>query len=551
MKATARRRIGLLLSFALLFPAIARTAETSPLFNVLDYGAHKDGSAPSTDAIRSAIQAAKAAGGGTVFIPAGNYITGPIELVSNLVLHVDAGAVLKFPAARLPYAQGRVQGIECLAPIPLIGGANLENVTIRGKGTVTTDNAEWVKLMGPPEARTANNPGSAFGPAWNHLRELLQQKMPQLQEEYLKAAPFLRPDFIRTTDSKNIVVEGIHIVGSSFWTIHMLYCQNVAVHDVAEETFPGIFTGGIYIDSCRDVRISDCNLDNGDDAIVLKAGKDADGLRVNRSTENVTITGCIVHRGSGAIVLGSETSGCIRNVVASNIVCQGTQMGINIKSERGRGGVVENVRIDNIAMDNVSRPITVTQFYQMQGEIPAGLEAVSNRTPIFRDIAISHVTINKSSGIIDFSWNPISTTSSSGEGPKPLLIDIAGLPEMPITGLRLSDIVVNGKAGLKASNTLGMELHNVQINPETGPAFVVRDSKELLLDGVSTRTPQTNSPVIRIERSPGAILQNCRAFVGTGNFLSVLPGELKDIILQNNSLNNAGQPKVESPSSTD
>src|SRR5262249_38522570 len=263
----------------------------------------------------------------------------------------------------------------------------------------------------------------------------LDKKTPQSEEEYLKAAPFLRPDFICTRDSKNITIDGIRIIGSSFWTLHLLYCENAIVRNVKMETFPGIFTGGIYIDSSRAVRISDCNLDWGDDNIVLKAGKDPDGLRVNRSCENIPITNCIIHRGSGAIAIGSETSGWIRNVTASNIVCQNTQMGIHIKSERGRGGGVENVRIDNVTMDNVSRPITVTMLYQMQGErltTAEKVEPVTNKTPTLRDIAISHVTVKSSTGVIDFSWNPIATSSSSGEGSTPLAIDIQGLPEMPL-----------------------------------------------------------------------------------------------------------------------
>src|SRR5471032_3238571 len=146
------------------------------VFNVLDYGARNDGSTPATSAIRSAIQAAKAAGGGTVVIPAGNYNCGPIELVSNLVLRIEAGAVLHFPAVRLPYAPGRVQGIECLTPVPLIGGSDLENVTITGRGTITTDNAEWTRLFGGPQPKTATSAGSAFGPAWNRLLALLQEK---------------------------------------------------------------------------------------------------------------------------------------------------------------------------------------------------------------------------------------------------------------------------------------------------------------------------------------------------------------------------------------
>src|ERR1035437_2444843 len=110
---------------ALYLLAGASAWSAAPVFNVLDYGAHNDGSAPATEAIRSAIQAAKAAGGGRVYFPAGKYVTGPIELVSNLVLHIEAGATLSFPAVKLPFTKGRAQGIECLTPVPLIGGTNV------------------------------------------------------------------------------------------------------------------------------------------------------------------------------------------------------------------------------------------------------------------------------------------------------------------------------------------------------------------------------------------------------------------------------------------
>ncbi len=516
-----------LLSFVLLLavPSAARSAE--PVFNVLDYGAHNDGSTPATEAIHAAIQAAKAAGGGTVVIPSGNYVTGPIELVSNLVLRIDAGAVLHFPAARLPYAWGRVQGIECLQPIPLIGGSDLENVTITGRGTITTDNAEWTALMGGAQPKSATSAGSAFGPAWNELLALLQKKTPQPESEYLKAAPLLRPAFIRTRECRNVLIEGIHMVGAPFWSIHLLYSANVAVRNVSLETFPGTFTGGIYIDSSRDVRISDCYLDNGDDSIVLKAGKDADGLRVNRPTENVSITNCLIHRGSGGIVIGSETSGGIRNVVVSNVVCQGTQAGINIKSERGRGGRVENVRIDNLVLDDVGRAISVSQFYTMQGETPPAAEPVSVRTPVFRDISISRVTISHARGRFEFGWNPVSI---SGNQPGPaVMIAIAGLPEMPIEGLRLSDIVATGAGALRASDTKGLELTNVQVNPDHGPAFLIRDAQGLRLNQVSTRASLAGFPVVRLDRSPGTGIEGGIASGGTGTLLSVGPGEAKGI----------------------
>jgi polygalacturonase len=520
-----------------------------PVFNILDYGARNDGAAPSTEAIRSAIQAAQVAGGGTVYIPAGKYISGPIELVSNLVLHIDAGAVVEFPAARLPITKGRTQGIETIGAVPLIGGHDLENVSITGRGTITTDNAEWTRLMGGPTPRSDSGPGSAFGPDWNRLLELLQQKTPQPQEEYLKVAPFLRPSFIRLTESRNILIEGIHMMGAPFWSVHLLYSQNAVVRDVSLETFPGAFTGGLYIDSSRDVRISNCYLDNGDDAIVLKAGKDADGLRVNRPTENVTVTNTVVHRGSGCVVMGSETSGSIRNVVVSNVVCQGTQGGINIKSERGRGGGVENIRIDNLTMEDVGRAINVSQYYQMQGERPSPEEPVSRRTPVFRDIAISHVTISRARGVSDYGWNRDSISSAGGNRTATALtINIEGLPEMPIEGLRISDVVAAGAGGLRAHHTAGLELRNVQMNAEAGPAFLIRDSRDLELDGVSTRKPLPGSPVIRLDRCRDAVVRGSRAVAGTGTFLSVAPGELKNVVLESNALGNARRATEEASS---
>jgi hypothetical protein len=201
-------------------------------------------------------------------------------------------------------------------------------------------------------------------------------------------------------------------------------------------------------------------------------------------------------------------------------------MGVRIKSRRGRGGVIEDVRLDNWTMENVGRGINVMGFYMMPPEdvkMPEE-EPVSERTPAFRNIAMSHMTIHGAR----------------------LGIDIEGLPEMPLDGLRISDVIASAKIGMKAYNTLGLELHNVQVNAESGPAFLIRDSKELLLDDVTTRNPLPDVPVIRLDHCPGAIVRGSRAFVGTGTFLSVAPGELKGIVLVGNSLGNARKQMEES-----
>jgi hypothetical protein len=428
------------------------------------------------------------------------------------------GATLRFPAAKLPFTKGRQQGIECLTPVTLIGGRNLENVTITGRGVLTSDNAKWLKLM-PRTPASGDDPGSANGPNWQRLLQELERRTPAPGEFYRKAAPELRPSFIRTMDSTNVMIEGVRLVGSPMWAVHLLYTDNATVRNVIIEVYPGVHADGIAVDSSRNVRISDCYIDSGDDGIVLKSGKDADGRRVNRPTENVSIANCTVHHAHGAVTLGSEIAGGIRNMVANNITCNGTQIGVRIKSRRGRGGALEGIRFDNWTMRNVGQAINVTSYYWMEGEVRTAAQPVSEKTPVFRNIGLSHMTI---------------------EGAR-VAVNIEGLPEMPIAGLRLSDVVATGKVGLKAFHTAALELHHVQIDAEGGPAFLVTDASELELDGVTTRKPLAGTPVVRLERCARAIVRNSRAFAGTDKFLSVGAGELKGLVLENNSLGSARQ----------
>jgi polygalacturonase len=487
------------------------------LFNILDYGAKKDASAPATEAFRRAIEAAKAAGGGTIFVPAGKYTTGPIELFSNMTLDVDAGATVAFPVAPIPFEKTRYLGVETLAPMALIGGRDVENVTVTGHGILTTGLYEdWARAYGPPPV-IPDKSENANGPHWDHMLKSIEAGKPVTKEESLAAAAELRPSFIYFANAKNVLVENLRIIGAPMFVVHLLYSENATVRNVMIEAFPGPHVNGIVVDSSRFVRISDNYIDTGDDGIVIKAGKDADGIRVNRPSENVTITNCTVHHAHGAVVIGSETSGSIRNVVASNVTAVDTENGIRIKSRRGRGGVVEDVRFDNFTMDNVGTGIVVTSYYVMGGESTTAEEPVSVRTPAFRNIAISNVTINHAAKVID----------------------IEGLPEMPIDSLRLTDVIGSGKSGMLATYTAGLELHHVQVNADSGPTFMIDGAANLLLDDVTTAKPVARSPVVRLTKSPGAILRDSRAFPGTGVFLSTGPAELKAVTLSGNVLENA------------
>jgi hypothetical protein len=482
------------------------------VFNVLDFGAANDGSSRATAAVRRAIQACSAAGGGTVYFPAGAYLSGAIELASNITLYLDAGATLRFHTdlAEYPLVKGRHEGIEGITPAPLIGGQKLENVAISGRGTLTTDNEAWLKQMNQPEARAM----------WESIIERIEKKQAVPEADYRKAALALRPSFIRFMESRNVLVEGIHIAGSSMWAIHPLYCENFVIRNVIVETYPGRNTDGVDVDSSRDVRISDSYFDTGDDAIVIKSGKDADGRRVNRPTENIAVTNCTVRHGHGAVVIGSETAGGVRNVVASNIVANGTQRGVRIKSGRGRGGTVESIRFDNWVIQGAEEGINVTNYYTRVPEEP-----VSERTPVFRDIALTNMTITGSA----------------------TAINIEGLPEMPIDGLRISGVAASAVRGLLAHDTQGLELRNIQINTENGPAFLIKDSKQLLLSDAGTSRPHADAPVVRLDNCPDALFRGSRAWPGTAVFLSVAPGQGKSVALVGNLLGPAKTPVEETP----
>ena len=462
----------------LAFMIAAPLARAQAIFDITRYGAAPNSSLPATAAFARAIAAVKAAGGGTVYVPAGHYLSGPIELVSHLRLEFGPGSVVEFPAQKLPFTPGRQQGIETLTPVPLIGGHDLEDVTITGSGTLTSSNADWMKLHARRLAG-GGDLGSANGPHWEQLLNDLQAHRPIAQAEYEAAAGELRPSFVRFMNCKRVTIEGLHFVGSPMWTVHLLYTEFATVRNLVIETFPGVHTDGIVIDSSRFVHLTDDYIDTGDDGIVIKSGKDADGLRVDRPSEDITITGCTVHHAHGAVTIGSETSGSVRNLVASNITAVDTEAGIRIKSRRGRGGVVSGVRFSNWTMRNVGHAIEVTNFYRMEGETPNVDQAqpVSGTTPSFRDIAIDGVTI---------------------DGAKEL-IAIDGLPESPIDGLRITDVIGHGARGLVASYATNLDLENIELSVDAGSPFRFRHCPNAALDRLTSRRHPAGTQVVAIE----------------------------------------------------
>ena len=463
-----------LLSTAGLALALLASAGFAAGFNVVDFGAVPDGTTKNTAAFAKAIAAVKQAGGGTLTVPAGRYLTGSIHLESNLTLHLEAGAVLLYSGdpADSPLVESRWEGTTAWTYGPLLYANGKENIAITGRGTIDGQGHHWWWRRGDktPRAEIAEK----ARPAWVALRDRIQagEGATVTREDFVEAANFIRPSLVVPFNCRNILVEGVTITNSPMWLLHTIYSENITVRGVSFLS-DGPNGDGYDIDSCRNVRISDCYFDTGDDCIVIKSGRDADGRRVGRPTELVTITNCVMHRGHGAVVIGSEMSGGIRDITASNIVCRGTDRGIRLKTQRGRGAVVENIRFDNwVIIDAPREAIHITSNYGRTEPEERG-----ERTPIYRNIAISNVTVINAATVVA----------------------IDGITEQPVGQVRMSDINGTGKRGFICSLTDDLELHDIRIDAAEGSPFVFTNSSRLLLDNLRTASERAFSDIVRME----------------------------------------------------
>ena len=406
-------------------------------FDVKTFGAAGDGKKKDTAAIARAIDAAAKAGGGTVVVPPGRYLTGALTLQSFVTLEVEAGATLLGSPDPEDYPlRDNVWG-ERQEYSSLIYADGAEHITIRGQGTIDGQGQYWWKRMGWPDRR----------------RIAPEQRTAEERAELAKLA-YGRPHMIKLVRSKHVVIEGLHLINSAEWTVHPLLCEFVRIDGITiENPVPSPNTDGINPESCRNVQIMNSRIDVGDDCVTLKSGKDAAGRRIGRPDENITITNCVMLKGHGGVTIGSEMSGGVRNVVVSNCVFQGTDVGIRVKSQRGRGGIVEGLVVSNVVMQDVASAFTLTSFYSGTDK-PADVFPVNEGTPRLRDFRFSNITARGS--------------KSAGQ--------ITGLKEMPIENITFTGVRIQAQSGMKITNAKDVLFQDVYIETEKGDPISVVDS---------------------------------------------------------------------------
>ena len=337
------------------------------VFSVIDFGAKGDGIYNNTEVFASAIARCHQGGGGKVVVPKGNFLTGPIHLLSNVNLHLEEGCTLLFstnPKDYLPAVLTRWEGMELMGYSPLVYAYQQENIALTGKGKLNgqANETTWWPWKGGEQW---GKPGIATQAKARKLLEIdTEANRPVSERVYAEGAQF-RPPFVQFYSCKNILIEDITITQSPFWLLNPVLSENIIIRGVTCDSL-GPNSDGCDPESCKNVVIENCYFDTGDDCIAIKSGRNADGRRINVPSENIVIRGCKMRNGHGGVVIGSEISGGARNIFAENceMSSHDLERGIRIKTNSVRGGTIENVYVRNIKIGDVQTAIVIDFNYE-------------------------------------------------------------------------------------------------------------------------------------------------------------------------------------------
>ena len=483
-------------------PVVKEPVIPANSISITECGAVSGGQLLCTEAFQQAIARLSKMGGGRVVIPRGTWLTGPITLQSNIELFTEAGALVIFSTDKslYPLVSTNFEGFNTYRCTSPINGRNLENIAFTGKGVYDgsgdvwravkkeklTD-SQWKKLVASGGIVSEN--GKTWFPSeqFRTGEKLAEMNVPRTLKtvaEFEKIRDFLRPVMVSLVSCKKVLIEGATFQNSPAWCIHPLLCEDLTVRNVTVKNPWYSQNGdGIDIESCKNSLVVDSNFDVGDDAICIKSGKDKEGRDRGVATENLIIKNCIVYHGHGGVTVGSEMSGGVRNMHVSNCTFIGTDVGLRFKSNRGRGGIVENIFISGIEMANIpAQAISFDLFYggksaseaMEEGEArkETAIPAVSDETPQFRKIFIRDVNCKGAHQAIF----------------------LQGLPEMNLVDVQLDHIQMEANIGFTCVDANGVSVKNLTLLTKKYPVMDFRNCRNVEMDGL--KLSQENQPVI-------------------------------------------------------
>lgn len=391
-------------------------------YTITDFGAEKNNKTKNAQAINAAIEKATKAGGGVVVIPAGEWITGKLHFKSNVNLHLNKGAVLLFddnPNDYLPAVSTSWEGMECYNYSPLIYAYECENIGISGEGTIKAKMDLWKTWSGRPRPHMES---------LKRLYNMSYQNTPVSERLMVNDSAHLRPHFIQFNRCKNIRIEGISIVNSPFWTIHMYLSKDILLRNLNVYAH-GHNNDGFDPEMSQNILVENCIFDQGDDAIAVKSGRNQEGWRSETPSKNIVIRNCSIKNGHQLLALGSELSGGIENIYIHDCkVDKGARMFhiVFIKTNERMGGYVQNIHVRNIEagkMDFGILGIETDVLYQWRDLVPTYIRKL---TPI-KNVYLENV---KSSNV-------------------KFIANISGQKELPVQNIWLQNVQADTVRGDK------------------------------------------------------------------------------------------------------